>query len=229
MPNYSEEEYENAVTRFGSAKIEKKIELYHIKPYKTVYMYISKSNKTMTEKKIPTAQQMKEYRLLRKTMTTADEYEKVMVFEEEYDIFTQVFSENGKTGVKDAAGEVLVPAVYDEIGCTFADFCRGFAVPVMKGGKMALACPDGKGTLLTEAVYDHIIFDDCFYVLVKDGKYGFAMIGYGLMTEPLYENYDIESGTEYLQVVKDGVNGYIDESGEFTTEEDERFFHASCD
>ena len=226
-------------------------------------MYESKSNKTMTEKKIPTVQQMKEYRQLRKTMTTADEHEKVMAFEEEYDIFTQVFSENGKTGMKDAAGEVLVPAVYDEIGCTFADFCRGYAVPVMKGGKMALACPDGKGTLLTEAVYDHIIFDDCFYVLVKDGKkglatgggeviipaemdevythfnsltayskngkYGFAMIGYGLMTEPLYESYDIESGTEYLQVVKDGVNGYIDESGEFTTEEDERFFHASCD
>ena len=78
----------------------------------------------MTEKKIPTAQQMKEYRLLRRTMTTADEHEKVMAFEEEY---------------------------------------------------------------------------------------------------------DIESGSEYLQVVKDGVNGYIDESGEFTTEEDERFFHASCD
>jgi hypothetical protein len=55
------------------------------------------------------------------------------------------------------------------------------------------------------------------------------MIGYGLMTDPVYESYDIESGTEYLQVVKDGVSGYIDESGEFTTDEDERFFHASCD
>ena len=128
---------------------------------------------------------------------------------------------------------------------------------------MALVSPDGKGTLLTEPVYDHICFDDCFFVLVKDGKkglatgggeviipaemdevytpfnsltayskdgkFGFAMIGYGLMTGPEYESYDIESGTEYLQVVKDGVNGYIDESGEFTTEEDERFFHASCD
>ena len=222
-----------------------------------------KSYKTMTEKKIPTTQQMKEYRQLRKTMTTAEEYEKVMAFEEEYDIFTQVFTEEGRKGVKDAAGEVLVPAEFDEVGCTFADFCRGFAIPVVKDGKMALVSPDGKGTLLTEPVYDHICFDDCFFVLVKDGKkglatgggeviipaemdevytpfnsltayskdgkFGFAMIGYGLMTDPVYESYDIESGTEYLQVVKDGVSGYIDESGEFTTEEDERFFHASCD
>ena len=222
-----------------------------------------KSYKTMTEKKIPTTQQMTEYRQLRKTMTTAEEYEKVMAFEEEYDIFSQVFTEGGKKGVKDAAGEVLVPAEFDEVGCTFADFCIGFAIPVVKDGKMALVSPDGKGTLLTELVYDHICFDDCFFVLVKDGKkglatgggeviipaemdevytpfnsltaylkdgkFGFAMIGYGLITAPVYESYDIESGTEYLQVVKDGVSGYIDESGEFTTEEDERFFHASCD
>lgn len=222
-----------------------------------------KSYKTMTEKKIPTTQQMTEYRQLRKTMTTAEEYEKVKAFEEEYDIFSQVFTEGGKKGVKDAAGEVLVPAEFDEVGCTFADFCRGFAIPVVKDGKMALVSPDGKGTLLTELEYDHICFDDCFFVLVKDGKkglatgggeviipaemdevytpfnsltaylkdgkFGFAMIGYGLMTDPVYESYDIESGTEYLQVVKDGVSGYIDESGEFTTEEDERFFHASCD
>lgn len=217
----------------------------------------------MTEKKIPTTQQMTEYRLHRKTMTTAEEYEKVKAFEEEYDIFSLVFTEGGKKGVKDAAGEVLVPAEYDEVGCTFADFCRGFAIPVVKDGKMALVSPDGKGTLLTELEYDHICFDDCFFVLVKDGKkglatgggeviipaemdevytpfnsltaylkdgkFGFAMIGYDLMTDPVYESYDIESGTEYLQVVKDGVSGYIDESGEFTTEEDERFFHASCD
>lgn len=108
----------------------------------------------MTEKKIPTTQQMTEYRQLRKTMTTAEEYEKVMAFEEEYDIFTQVFTEEGRKGVKDAAGEVLVPAEFDEVGCTFADFCRGFAIPVVKDGKMALVSPDGKGTLLTEPVYD---------------------------------------------------------------------------
>ena len=103
----------------------------------------------MTEKKIPTAQQMKEYRDLRGSMTTESDFEKVQAFENEYDIFTQVFTENGKMGVKDALGEVLVPAEYDEIGCTFADYCRGFAVPVVRDGKMALVSPDGKGTLKT--------------------------------------------------------------------------------
>ena len=217
----------------------------------------------MTEKKIPTAQQMKEYRDLRGSMTTESDFEKVQAFENEYDIFTQVFTENGKMGVKDALGEVLVPAEYDEIGCTFADYCRGFAVPVVRDGKMALVSPDGKGTLKTGFDYDHIVFDDCYYVLVKDGKrglatgggdviipaemdeiytpfndlaaftkdkkFGFAMIGYDLITEPVYESYDIVGESDYLQVVKDGVTGYIDESGEFTTDEDERFFHAACD
>ena len=178
----------------------------------------------MTEKKIPTAQQMKEYRDLRGSMTTESDFEKVQAFENEYDIFTQVFTENGK---------------------------------------MALVSPDGKGTLKTGFDYDHIVFDDCYYVLVKDGmkglatgggdviipaemdeiytpfndlaaftkdeKFGFAMIGYDLITEPVYESYDIVGESDYLQVVKDGVTGYIDESGEFTTDEDERFFHAACD
>ena len=217
----------------------------------------------MTEKRIPTAEQMKEYRDLRRSMTTEADFEKVQTFENEYEIFTQVFTENGKMGVKDVVGEILVPALYDEIGCTFADYCRGFAVPVVLDGKMALVSPDGKGTQKTGFDYDHIVFDDCFYVLVKegkkglatgggeviipaemdevytpfnalaafakDGKYGFAMIGYDLITEPVYESYEIESGTEYLEVVKDGVSGYIDGEGNFTTDQDERFFHAECD
>ena len=217
----------------------------------------------MTEKKVPTVQQMKEYRDLRRSATNESDFEKVLAFENEYDIFTQVFTENDKMGVKDAVGEVIVPALYDEIGCTFADYCKGFAVPVVLDGKMALVSQDGKGTLKTDFDYDHIVFDDCYYVLVKDGKsglatgsgdviipaemdeiftpindlagfekdgkFGFAMIGYDLITEPVYESYDIVGESDYLQVVKDGVTGYIDESGEFTTDEDERFFHAACD
>lgn len=223
----------------------------------------NKQYKNMTEKKNPTAAQMKEYRDLRRSMTTSSDYEKVQAFENEYDIFTKVFTENGKMGVKDAAGEVLVPALYDEVGCTFADYCKGFAVPVALNDKMALVSQDGKGTLKTGFDYDHIVFDDSYYVLVKegktglatgggsiiipaemdkmytpindlvafekDGKFGFAMIGYNLITEPEYDSYDIETEWEYLQVVKDGVTGYIDERGCFTTDEDERFFNAACD
>ena len=88
----------------------------------------------MTEKKIPTVTQMKEYRQMRKTMNSQADYDKVLNFEQEYDVFTKVYSENGKLGVKDAIGEVLVPALFDEIGYTYADSCRGFAVPVIKDG-----------------------------------------------------------------------------------------------
>ena len=127
----------------------------------------SKSYKTMTEKKIPTTQQMKEYRQLRKTMTTAEEYEKVMAFEEDYDIFTQVFTEEGRKGVKDAAGEVLVPADFDEVGCTFADFCRGFAIPVVKDGPVDEFLI-GVGDSITEAEKKKLEKTLAFFIQYKD-------------------------------------------------------------
>ena len=52
----------------------------------------------MTEKKIPTVTQMKEYRQMRKTMNSQADYDKVLNFEQEYDVFTKVYSENGKLG-----------------------------------------------------------------------------------------------------------------------------------
>lgn len=227
-----------------------------------VFNDIRQIETNMTEKKIPTITQMKEYRQMRKTMSSQADYDKVLAFEQEYDVFTKVYSENGKLGVKDAIGKVLVPAFFDEIGYTYSDSCRGFAVPVIKDGKMALVSPDGKGTMLTEAIYDQIRFSDCSFILYKDGKQGlatgsglvvvpaemdevflpmnalviftkdgkngFAMSGTGLITEPEYDDFEIVEH-EYLKVYKNGEEGYIDEDGHFTTDEDMRFFHADVD
>jgi hypothetical protein len=57
----------------------------------------------------------------------------------------------------------------------------------------------------------------------KDGKYGFAMMDMGVITDPVYDDSDMDSDN-YLEVVKDGVKGYIDEEGNFTANKDERFF-----
>ena len=217
----------------------------------------------MRELKTPTTEQIQQYRQACKTATIQSDLEKIEEFEKEYDVFTKEYEENGKRGIKDAAGEILVPAIFDDIAYTFTDRMRSIAVPVIKDGKMALVKPDGKGTLLTGFDYGHIVFDDYYYVLIsgekkglatmggnviipaemdeiytpcndlaaftKDGKFGFTMIGYNIITEPIYESYDIVTEWDYLQVVKDGVTGWIDESGNFTTDEDERFFNAACD
>ena len=66
----------------------------------------------MTEKKIPTVEQLNDFRQQVKTAVTSSDYDKLNAFIEEYDLYTKVFEENGKMGVKDAAGQILVPAEF---------------------------------------------------------------------------------------------------------------------
>ena len=67
-----------------------------------------------------------------------------------YDWLDEVFEENGKKGLRNIRGEVVVPAIYD-------DFCmpRPYYLPMMlvgakKGDKVALVKRDGKGTPSTD-------------------------------------------------------------------------------
>lgn len=212
------------------------------------------------EKKTPTVEQVVEYRTWMSKLTD-ESMEKITAFEREYDVFTKVYEEDGRYGVKDACGEVLVPALFDDIASTFMDECRRWAVPVVNGDKMGLVAPDGKGTLLIPFDYDKIHFYFGFFYLIKEGmmgladvsgrilvpaevdkvyepfndlivfekddKYGFSMLGSDVLTEAIYEDYEV-GDDEYLIVVKDGVRGYLDEEGRFTTESDDSFFYAGC-
>ena len=217
----------------------------------------------MTEKKIPTVEQLNSFRQQVKTAVTSSDYDKLNAFIEEYDLYTKVFEENGKMGVKDAAGQILVPAEFDEVGYTFMDHFKPHAVPVLRDGKFALVAQDGKGTMLSGFEYDEIHYtSECCYILIKDGKKGmalssgtvvipaqmdqvytpfnglasfekdgksgFSMVYEGITTEAIYDDCDIEGDT-YLEVVKDGVKGFIDSNGAFTTEEDEAYFGTFCD
>ena len=216
----------------------------------------------MTVKKNPTAEQLNEFRKLIGLASSDADLDNINAFIEEYDLSTQIFEENGKKGVKDAAGEVLIPAIYDEVCYTFMDFCTPFAVPVIKDGKFAFAAHNGEGTLVSDFEYDDIVYTpECCYVIVKDGKkglagedgkvmipaemdeiyspfnglaayekdgkYGFSMVYESLMTEAVYDSHELGED-DYLEVVKDGVKGYIDAQGQFTTDEDERYFSAYC-
>ena len=96
--------------------------------------------------------------------------EKMSDLENKYNWFGIVFEENGKKGVKDVGGTILVPAIYDDIAFTY-DYCyfRGLPIAVVKDGKLGLVTSDGKGTPLSEFDFDTISMMEChsYYILGK--------------------------------------------------------------
>lgn len=210
-------------------------------------------------KKQATPEQIREFRNMVENLSYKDNVDKVNLFMAEYNTMCTMFVEDGKTGVKDVLGEVLVPAVFDEIVGVFDDINRDFAVAVINDGKYGLVKQDGKGTMLAECIYDNIHLHCCCYYAVKDGKqglynfsgkllvpvmadkvyepwngllvyevdgkFGFSMSGTDLVTEAVYEAYEID-GNEDLIVTLDGKKGFLDEQGNFTEDEDEAWFNS---
>ena len=134
----------------------------------------------MCNKQIPTAEQVLEYRSKAIDFDTMSDSEVIDIqlwcldFEEKYDFETKVYEENGKFGVKDVLGEVLVPAIYESIEYTHGDWDRFNPVPASMNGKMALVASDGKGTPCTDFIFDSTSYDEGYYFMEKDGKSGFA-------------------------------------------------------
>jgi hypothetical protein len=162
----------------------------------------------MTERKTPTVEQLNDFRNGVKTASTDADYDKLNAFIDEYDLYTQVYEENGKKGLKDAAGQVLVPAEYDEVGYTFEDHCMPKAVSVIKDGKFAFVAQDGKGTPLSDFVYDNIHFTPEFcYIIIKDGKEGIALSNGAVVIAP--EMDEVSTPFNGLAVYKkDGKYGF---------------------
>ena len=70
--------------------------------------------------------------------------------------FHEVFEENGKFGIKDHEGNILVHPLYDFLRTPYVyvdDLCM---MPVIaeKNGKKGLILPDGKDTIIAEFIYD---------------------------------------------------------------------------
>ena len=130
----------------------------------------------MSQKKNPTVEQMLEYRQLCNQIYTDNSHKAIQSFKEEYDVFTKVYEMNGRFGLKDACGEVLIPALFDDVLYTFADEYRNWVVPVLNDGKIAFVSPDGNGTLVSEFIYDSVNFLAGFYILISDDKQGIATI-----------------------------------------------------
>ena len=142
--------------------------------------------KAMNEKMVPTTEVVNQKLAILSQMNAAlqdQNYEEAnaklalsKALNEKYNFFDQVFEENGKQGVKDITGKVLVPAL-------FSDFCETYHYDALRGkplgalneqGKCALVTTDGTGTTLTPFEYDaiHISAYDNYYISRQGDKRG---------------------------------------------------------
>ncbi|MCH4147566.1 MAG: hypothetical protein LKG25_02120 [Prevotella sp.] len=87
--------------------------------------------------------------------------------------YHEVFEENGKFGIRDHKGNVLVQPLYDFLRTPYiyVDDLRMMPIIAQKDGKMGLILPDGKDTVVADFIYDDIsLRDESPYFEAKQGK-----------------------------------------------------------
>ncbi len=93
---------------------------------------------------------------------------------EKYIRLHTVYEENGKYGLKDWDGTIILPADYDFLRTPFVYVDDLLSMPVIaeKNGKMGLVMPDGHETIVLPFEYDDISLreEEPWFELTKDGK-----------------------------------------------------------
>lgn len=88
--------------------------------------------------------------------------------------FHEVFEENGKFGIRDHKGRILVHPLYDFLRTSYVyvDDLRTMPVIAQRDGRMGLVLPDGKDTVEAPFIYDDISLRDepPYFEATKDGK-----------------------------------------------------------
>jgi len=87
--------------------------------------------------------------------------------------YHEIFEHNGKFGMKDHNGKVLISPEYDYLRTCYVYLDDMSLMPVIaqKNGKMGLVLPDGKDTVVADFVYDDISLRDepPYFEVSKDG------------------------------------------------------------
>lgn len=98
---------------------------------------------------------------------------------EKYIQYHKVFEENGKFGMIDHQGNVLLSPVYDFLRTCYIYMDDLSIMPVIaeKDGKMGLVLPDGKDTVVADFVYDDIALRDeyPYFEATLSGNRGFIL------------------------------------------------------
>lgn len=82
-----------------------------------------------------------------------------------------IFYEDGKAGVKNVLGEILVPAKFDKIAFTYCYFVKNMPYIVINHGNFGMVKSDGSGEMLAPCEYHEIaplIYYGCFIVMADD-------------------------------------------------------------
>lgn len=95
---------------------------------------------------------------------------------DKYVQYHEVFEENGKFGIKDHHGEILVHPLYDFLRTPYIYVDDLTTMPIIaeKDGKLGLIQPDGNDTVVADFIYDDIWLRDeyPYFEATKDGKKG---------------------------------------------------------
>lgn len=88
--------------------------------------------------------------------------------------FHEVYEEQGKYGIKDHEGRVMVPARYDFLRTPYVYVDDLTTLPIIaeKDGRMGLVLPDGRDTVVVPFEYDDISLRDeePWFELTKEGR-----------------------------------------------------------
>ncbi len=93
---------------------------------------------------------------------------------EKYIRYHQIFEKDGKFGIKDHEGNILLNALYDFLRTPYVYVDDMTAMPIIaeKNGKMGLVLPDGNDTIVVPFEYDDISLRDSepWFELTKSGQ-----------------------------------------------------------
>ncbi|MBO7497739.1 MAG: hypothetical protein J6T64_00925 [Bacteroidaceae bacterium] len=109
-----------------------------------------------------------------------------------YDWYDEVFEENGKKGMKNVKGEIVIPAIYDGFGVPELYYEGYSLVAAERDGKKGLVKRDGTGTPTTEFEYHQLIrvpFSDIYATWKSEDDKHFAFMAEGKVFTP----YELES------------------------------------
>ena len=93
---------------------------------------------------------------------------------EKYIRYHQIFEKDGKFGIKDHEGNILLNALYDFLRTPYVYVDDMTTMPIIaeKNGKMGLVLPDGNDTIVVPFEYDDISLRDSepWFELTKSGQ-----------------------------------------------------------